>query len=138
MSWFGTFLWIIKKHKGQKDKSGKPYFLHPLNVSIHCRGHDAKIAGLLHDVLEDTKTGVRELIEKGFSDEVVKAVVLLSKPKNENYQEYILRVKENPIASEVKRNDLRHNMQLQRLKYIGAKDLKRYRKYKKALEVLKE
>ena len=138
MRWIKTLLFIIRKHKGQKDKSGLPYFLHPLNVSIHCRGHDAKIAGLLHDVIEDTETDADELVMVGYSKEIVEAVKLLTRVKGEPYQEYIMRVKENPLATEVKKNDLRHNMNLNRLKEISEKDVQRVRKYEMALKLLTE
>ena len=70
------------KHSGQFRKSGKhteeavPYINHPLMMACHacCLGVDDDVllaSILLHDVVEDTDTGVEEL---PFSDEV-KAVV---------------------------------------------------------------
>ena len=138
LRWLKTFQFILKKHKGQKDKGGKPYFLHPLYVSIHCRGHDARIVGLLHDVLEDTDTDEKELISMGFSKTVVDAVKLLTRDKKEPYDDYVLRLKENPIAMEVKTNDLKHNMNLKRLKVVTEKDRKRVIRYKNALALLTE
>lgn len=41
-------------HKGQFDKVGKEYINHPITVSSMCKSNEAKIVGLLHDVVEDT------------------------------------------------------------------------------------
>ena len=136
--WIKAFLYAAKKHKGQKDKAGKPYILHPLYVSLHCKGRKARIAALLHDVIEDTDATAADLLEMGFGRDVTAAVQLLSKPEDEDYFDYVRRVKKDPIAAEVKKNDLRHNMQLKRLKTISKKDLERRKKYQKALRVLTE
>ena len=136
--WIKAFLYAAKKHKGQKDKAGKPYILHPLYVSLHCKGRKARIAALLHDVIEDTDAMAADLLEMGFGRDVTAAVQLLSKPEDEDYFDYVRRVKKDPIAAEVKKNDLRHNMQLKRLKTISKKDLERRKKYQKALRVLTE
>ena len=60
-------------HEGQKRKSGEPYIIHPLCVAIILAGlemdKETIIAGLLHDVIEDTEK-TREDIEREFSPEV--------------------------------------------------------------------
>lgn len=60
-------------HAGQKRASGEPYISHPLNVASFLAdlGFDAPTiaAGLLHDVLEDTKA-TKEELEKQFGREV--------------------------------------------------------------------
>src|SRR6266568_1405179 len=54
-----------KAHEGQKRLSGEPYFIHPFETAkiLVKFGMDAPIisAGLLHDVLEDTKTTEDEI-----------------------------------------------------------------------------
>lgn len=32
LNWIRAFFIMLNAHKGQKDKAGKPYFLHPLRV----------------------------------------------------------------------------------------------------------
>jgi hypothetical protein len=45
-------------------------------------------------------------------------------------------IKGNDIARVVKMSDLKHNMQLRRLKRIKTSDMERYKKYKNAYEEL--
>lgn len=44
----------VQAHSGQKEKTGEAYIFHPIRVMMRCRSPEAKIAGLLHDVVEDT------------------------------------------------------------------------------------
>ena len=39
-----------EKHKGQFDKAGVPYILHPLHVALQMETEDEKIVALLHDI----------------------------------------------------------------------------------------
>jgi len=54
-----------EKHAGQKRKSGEDYIIHPLNVSAILidwgMDIDTVIAGVLHDVIEDTDATLDEL-----------------------------------------------------------------------------
>lgn len=60
-------------HEGQARKSGEPYIIHPLCVAIILADleldKETIVAGLLHDVVEDTVMTTEE-IEKEFSKEV--------------------------------------------------------------------
>ncbi len=62
-----------KAHEGQVRKSGERYFTHPVEVAkilVKLEMDDATIiAGLLHDVIEDTKY-TYDQIKKEFSEEV--------------------------------------------------------------------
>ena len=63
----------LKAHKDQKRKSGEPYIIHPLCVAIILAelelDKETIIAGILHDVVEDTILTVSELAEQ-FGKEV--------------------------------------------------------------------
>ena len=60
-------------HEGQKRKSGEPYIIHPLCVAIILAelelDKETIIAGILHDVVEDTVM-TREELAKEFSEEI--------------------------------------------------------------------
>lgn len=63
-----------KAHAGQKRMSGDPYFFHVFETAktLAGLGMDTQtiVAGLLHDVLEDTQTS-EEVLEKEFSKDIV-------------------------------------------------------------------
>ena len=63
-----------KAHAGQVRKSGEPYIIHPLCVAIILADleldKETIVAGLLHDVLEDTIMTEQEIAEE-FSEEVL-------------------------------------------------------------------
>lgn len=124
-------------HKGQVDKSGKDYIGHPLRVMEMGKTEEEKIVGVLHDVIEDTDWTFEKLAEEGFSDEVIAALKCVTKTsENEDYDDFIDRVKKNPLAVAVKLNDLSDNMDIRRLPYLSDKDVKRLKKYLKAYKKL--
>ena len=124
-------------HKGQCDKAGKDYIGHPLRVMEMGKTEEEKIVGVLHDVIEDTDWTFEKLAEEGFSDEIIAALRCVTKiSENENYDDFIDRVKKNPLAAAVKINDLTDNMDIRRLPYLSDKDVKRLKKYLKAYKRL--
>lgn len=118
------------KHAGQKDKSGLPYILHPLTVMQSVKDMNAKIVAVLHDVLEDTDTTELELYNLGFSNEIVEAVLALTKHKGESRMDAAKRTGLNKLATIVKLADVEHNMDLKRLSVIKQKDIDRVQEYK--------
>ena len=62
-----AYRYADQKHSGQKRKSGEEYIIHPLSVAIILSNlktdPDTIIAGLLHDVVEDTNTSLDEIEE---------------------------------------------------------------------------
>lgn len=119
-------------HKGQKDKAGAPYLLHPLRMMLLMDSEAAMMAAVLHDVVEDTGWTLEQLRAEGFPDEVLEAVDCLTRRGGENYQEFVGRVQTNPIARQVKIADLEDNMNIRRINQLGAKDLERLEKYHQA------
>jgi (p)ppGpp synthase/HD superfamily hydrolase len=124
-------------HKGQFDKAGRDYIGHPLRVMEMGKTEEEKIVGVLHDVVEDTDWTFEKLAEEGFSDEVITALKCVTKTsESENYDNFIDRVKKNPLAVAVKINDLTDNMDIRRLPYLSDKDVKRLKRYLKAYKRL--
>ena len=124
-------------HQGQLDKAGKDYIGHPLRVMAMGRTLDEKIVGVLHDVIEDSDWTFDMLQNEGFSPEVIEALRCVTKTsENENYDDFIDRIRKNPLATAVKLNDLTDNMDIRRLPYLSDKDVKRLKRYLKAYKRL--
>ena len=121
-----------KAHRGQVDKGGQPYILHPLRVAAGCEGTEEKIVALLHDVIEDTALTEEDLRTAGFSERVLQAVACLTHREGESYGAYIERICQNPLAARVKLADLSDNMNLARIPHPTEKDIARREKYERA------
>lgn len=52
---------MCDSHKGQTDKSGMPYILHPWHVAEQMDDEDATCVALLHDTVEDTDITLDDL-----------------------------------------------------------------------------
>ena len=99
---------------GERDLDGKPALLHALAVGMAGKTNDEKIVGFLHDVVEDSKWEVEDLMREGFSEEVTRAIAILTHEKyHENYNAYISRIIHSGcrLAINVKINDLKHNIE---------------------------
>jgi (p)ppGpp synthase/HD superfamily hydrolase len=103
---------------GQTDKSGQPYILHPLRVMARGETVEQKVAGVLHDVVEDTPVTLDDLKILGIPHHIVDVIDCVSrrskevrgKVVKEQYQkEFIERICKNPIAIAVKLNDIADN-----------------------------
>ncbi|MBQ9285630.1 MAG: HD domain-containing protein [Bacteroidaceae bacterium] len=122
----------VEAHKGQKDKSGEDYVLHPIRVAEKCKSINAKVVALLHDTIEDTDVTPDYLREQGFQEEIIEGVLSVTKQEGESYEDFVRRASENTLGREVKRADLEDNMDVRRLKEINEDDVARLRKYLKA------
>jgi (p)ppGpp synthase/HD superfamily hydrolase len=97
-----TILLMKFFHHGQKDKSGQPYYLHPLRVMQRLgRGAGPEHhAALLHDVLEDTHATISMLEALGYSQLILSLVWGMTRHKKfsfsdrpgETYNQYIDRI----------------------------------------------
>ena len=84
---------IIKKaydyanylHEGQTRQSGEPYIIHPINVCMNLAKFHADgaslVAGMLHDVVEDTEYTIED-VEREFGSDVAKLVLGVTKINN--------------------------------------------------------
>lgn len=122
-----------KAHKGQLDKSGVEYFLHPVRVSFQGKTDDEKIVALLHDVLEDTNYTVEDIKKEVTDDEsIIRALELLNHDKSLPYFSYIKNIADskNQLAINVKKYDINDNIDENRGKVYN------YEKYSFALKIL--
>lgn len=124
-------------HKGQKDKANHPYVKHLQFVVDHLENptDEMRAVAWLHDSIEDTAIPISK-IQSEFGTVVANAVLAISKRKEENYRDYLIRVKQNPLACSVKLSDLKHNSDLSRLPKITKKDILRKEKYLSAIQFL--
>ena len=80
----------ISAHEGQLRKSGEPFVIHPLYVAIILAeielDKESIIAGLLHDVVEDTDFTLED-ISKMFNYEIALLVDGVTKLSNINYSQ---------------------------------------------------
>ncbi|HEY3314491.1 MAG TPA: GTP pyrophosphokinase [Bacillota bacterium] len=104
-------------HRGQRDKLGQPYILHPLRVMLRLTAQDEMVCAVLHDVVEDTTTSLADLLAMGLKPEIGRALDHLTKRPEEKgrYMDFIRRVEGDPLAVAVKLADLEDNMDRRRL-----------------------
>ena len=99
------------RHEGQTDKSGQPFFGHPLRVLARLAPDPVLMTiGVLHDTVEDTATTIAD-IREAFGDRVADAVDALSRRKSdgETWNQFIQRILRNPDAIRVKLADIADN-----------------------------
>lgn len=128
----------VKAHRGQVDKGGHPYILHPLRLMLQMETENEMVVAVLHDVVEDSETGLDDLRAAGFPEEVISAIECLTKRKGEDYDAFIRRAATNPLARRVKIADLEDNMNLARISEVRSKDLERLAKYHRSLLELRK
>lgn len=128
----------VEAHRGQRDKVGQTYILHPLRVMMRLETEAERMAAILHDVVEDTPYTLERLRELGYPEEVLGALECLTKREGETYEAFIERVRPNPLARRVKLADLEDNMDVRRLLVVGAKEAERLARYRAAWARLKE
>ena len=101
------------KHEGQTRKEGIPYITHPMAVAqmLAQQGYNEEyqLAGLFHDLLEDTDATEDEIITLA-GENVLTAVKLVTKTKGYNMADYMVKILENPMAKAVKIADRLHNL----------------------------
>jgi len=105
-------------HKDQFRKSGEPYIIHPLNVAMILADleldKETIIAGILHDVVEDTVM-TEEDLRKEFGEDVALLV------------DGVTKLERIPLSSDAKQSDEKLEMQAENLRKMllaMAKDIR--------------
>ena len=138
-----AFTLAYESHVGQKRKSGEDYILHPVEVAEILADMrmdtDTIVAGLLHDVVEDTLITLAD-IEYSFGEDVKKLVDGVTKLRNlprtdskklENIRKMVVAMSEDIRVVIIKLADRLHNMRT--LKYM--KPEKQQEKSKETIEI---
>ncbi|MCY1416766.1 Bifunctional (p)ppGpp synthase/hydrolase relA [compost metagenome] len=125
-----------RAHEGQRDKAGVAYILHPLRVMLRVDTTEQRIVAVLHDVLEDSPMTLADLAREGFPLKILAAVNALSRRPGENYQAFVERLADDPLAKAVKLADIEDNSDLSRLAAPGPEDLARLARYRLAADYL--
>ena len=125
----------VDAHSGQTYPSPEPepYILHPLRVMASMDGERARIAAVLHDVVEDCDVTLDQLEGEGFPLDLLRTLDCLTRRDGEEYSAYIERVATDATATRVKiadlEDNLRNNRALDRTRDVDA----RIRRYEGAL-----
>lgn len=122
----------VAAHRGQVDKAGQPYILHPLRLMAQLRDEPAQIAAVLHDVVEDSEWTLDDLRARGFPTEVVTAIDCLTRREGELYEAFIERAAVHPLARRVKLADIDDNLDVRRLDALTERDRERLDRYRRA------
>ena len=123
-----------REHLGVRDKGGHAYILHPMRIAMRLRTTDEELMSIaiLHDVIEDSKLTFEDLKAEGFTDRVIEGLKLLTHQMGMSYDDYIDGMRGQRDALLVKREDLRDNSDITRLKGLRDKDFQRMEKYIRA------
>lgn len=128
----------LEAHAGQVDKYGQPYIFHVMRVMNEGETQDEKIAGVLHDIIEDSDWTLEALSKEGFSELIIETIGLLTKAEGEDYLNYVKRLSDHPLAKKIKLRDLKDNMDIRRMDEIREKDIERLNRYLLAWRMLTE
>ncbi|MFC9035188.1 HD domain-containing protein [Streptomyces arboris] len=109
-------------HAGQVDKIGVAYFAHVQAVAAGLAPFDDTLvmAGLLHDVVEDTDWTVERLLAAGVPSPVVTIVETVTNQEGVRYKDKIRRITRDPLATLVKIADNAHNSRADRAAQLPA------------------
>ncbi|MEV7675120.1 HD domain-containing protein [Streptomyces sp. NPDC088752] len=126
-------------HMGQVDKIGIPYVEHVRAVAAGLVTFDPEVqmAGLLHDVLEDTDLTAADLRKSGIPEHVINTVMLVTRHPADMYSDTLRMIISSHDATLVKIADNAHNSHPDRAAQLPAeKREKLAERYARAREVL--
>jgi len=140
-----AFHFAAVAHEGQQRRSGEDFINHPWGAAKICAelrlDEETIAAALLHDVVEDTDTDIKE-VRAEFGDEIAQLVEGVTKltriqfqsreqAEAENYRKMIVAMAQDVRVILIKLADRLHNMRT--IEYLGKQ--KQVQKGKETLEV---
>jgi len=140
-----AFYFAAEKHEGQQRRSGEDFIHHPWGAAKICAelrlDEQTIAAALLHDVVEDTDTDIKE-VRAEFGDEIAQLVEGVTKltriqfqsreqAEAENYRKMIVAMAQDVRVILIKLADRLHNMRT--IEYLGKQ--KQVQKSRETLEV---
>ena len=136
-----ALLLVSDLFKDKRDKAGDPYINHLIRVSVKLDTDELRIAGLLHDVLEDTDVNKEMLSELGFSKRIIEIVSGVTNIKGLDYDSKIKKIIDNGDIDviKLKYSDMSDNAdegRLSRLSVVTRNKL--VKKYKNNLILLEK
>jgi (p)ppGpp synthase/HD superfamily hydrolase len=112
---------LCTRYTTGKDRAGLANVGHPFRVMAYIVDNPERILGLnfqqtcmtavLHDILEDTCCTVDDLRQAEMPEEVIAAVMLLTRSPEQEYEEYLDQVATNKMAGIVKLADICDNIE---------------------------
>jgi hypothetical protein len=126
----------VEAHRGQTDKVGDPYILHPMRVMLSLHDADDRIVGILHDVVERSDWTIDRLREEGFGDDILQALDSVTRRDDETYEEFVERSAADEIGRRVKIADLKDKMALYRQVEPSDKVRRKMERYANAMHRL--
>lgn len=116
-----AFVMTATVFKNKKDKSDEPYFDHLFRVSQKLDDEKEQVAGLLHDILEDTEITEDDLKNFGIPQDIIDIVKIVTKSvvdKTKSNEEERLKLYDEEINKIIATN----NIHAIRLKYADMTD----------------
>ncbi len=111
--------------KDKTDKEGEPYIHHLERVSNKLTNENTKIAGLLHDTVEDTDLTFEDLRNLNFNEEIITLVKLVTNNpiSTQTYHDKITSIIEsnNVEAIKLKYSDMSDNYNKERINKLNQK-----------------
>ena len=131
-----ALIYATNAHKGQTDKAGLPYILHPIQVMLQMDTDEERILALCHDIPEDTNRTAHDVAhDLWMSAEWETWLGVLTHAKGTPYEDYIKQIRLYPTATKVKLADMNHNMS--RLNGLPENDRARLlKKYQQGMKML--
>lgn len=102
-------------HAKQQDRAGMPYILHSMGMASRASSITVATICVLHDVYEDCVRYTFAHLDATFPEVIARAVKLLTHDPLQYYAAYIMAIKEDPLAIEVKLLDLDDHLRPDRL-----------------------